>query len=233
MIKLRVLIVSLLVLGLVEFNTAYGGLVITNTVASTSETATTATVTVNVFANPDVPSQAVNAFGLKLAVSGLVAAPTFSAVNASSGGWAATPGVFNRPTPIINADGVSFQGYKTIGIGGGGSGNNIFVTPLAGGQLVGTFTFTVAKTATLQNFSISSSIDTALGQLSFGGPVNPLPNKGFFLDTGTLDPVVPTDLTQIATGTIAAIVAVPEPSSLALVGVVGIGVYLVRRRRVA
>ena len=85
------------------------------------------------------------------------------------------------------------------------------------------------KALAAQGFTITPSAFTALGT----------PGQGFFVDNMVLDPIVttytvPTGASDVTNGggTIAAITAVPEPSSFALLGLVACG-YMILRRRAA
>ena len=205
------------------------GLVITS-VASVNDGAPgslTSTVNVRVYgANSGSPlaTELVSTFGLKLTISGV--APTISgatfAPNTST--WFAFD---SKPSPTTTSNTVTFQGTQTST-----TPPNILVTGFGQAPLtlIGTFTFDVAKTASAQSFAITPSPDTAPGS----GALIPGGSGFVFYDASFASPIetlfTPPTTIFNGNGTIAAITAVPEPSSFALLGLVTCG-YILRRRR--
>lgn len=188
---------------------------------------TNAVVTVDIFGSSSGPGvQSINTYGLNVTIVGI--APQLpTTATYGSGDWGAFVNKTSLPVSAVNT--ILFQGYQGIAIAP--SNINISTTP----SLIGRYAFDVVKTASSQAFTVTSTLGTARGQTGVNSVTN-LPTPGFFNQDGNGDyaaiALAPSSILS-GSGVISGnIVAVPEPTSLALVGVVGLG-YLVRRRRLA
>ncbi len=202
------------------------GLVIRSVSTVDNSYSSFATVNVSVYGeqsgspNPEL----VSTFGLRLTLNGLTNTATIAApsIAPAASQWSAFP---NKTASTNTTSTVTFQSHET---NSGVAGIQIFSAPtLTPSNLIGTFSFTVNKAAAVQNFSVAATAFTAVQ----GIPTAGTPSDGFSTFASGFYQTISTSFNDPinGAGTIA-IVAVPEPSSFALLGLVA-GCYMLRRRK--
>ncbi len=213
-----------------SFAPLHASIVITPTV-SVSETATTATVTVDIFGKSSVvDGELVGFYGFKIDAPGVASGITASFAG-QSGSWVGAGGVFGSQThPTTSSYSVGpAPVFSSV------PSNNL-ISNSAGNQ-IGRMTFQIARTLVNQSFSLTALAAPApVGSIGLTAGSSP---NGFLRDdrsgggVGTLTNVGMSSDT--ANFTVNAITAVPEPTSLMLLGFAGsalVGSRLRKRRSV-
>ena len=213
---------------------ARANIVITPNV-SVIENDTTAFVTVDIQGRSDAGNQSVGFYGFTIALPS-TATSIVAGFTGQQDPWINSGADFGDQNSVVTGVNATY----TVGPGGFGPGSIPTGRTITGtNSQIGQITFQVARTATDQPFTliaVASAAPLPVGAMVVGGP------NGFFADQRNFDFINNeitgqiTSIPLISSGggfTVNAITAVPEPTSLMLLGFAGsalMGCQLRRRR---